>query len=205
MSSEVVSQELKKSAFDAVLKRFAERREADNVLADRVRQCMKHMAEICKTICDMPEAENLSCTVKSDSIVVKADDRSLTFLAASGFGSDARLQHPRGMSCAQILMFAHIGGQAEGKLVDTFRVYADGVCSDGVETWTIDGDYTGFVKFMALTIKNNLLDCDLFWPSFEDLPGFVRTISIKDDHVDAEAARHNCVGFECAYTPAKPR
>jgi hypothetical protein len=199
MTAEAVAKELSKLDIADVFARFSERQEVEKVLEQRLSQCMDKVSEICKVMCESPGSQPLTCSLKEHKIVVKADSRSLTFTASIGAASDARLQRPRGMLCCQVLIFGHIEGQDQGKLVDTFRVYADGICSDGETTWKVEGDYPGFVRYLVNLLKLHILDCDLYWPAFEELPGYVHNVSVKDDDVDTESVRRPCVGFECNF------
>ncbi len=148
----------------AAVDRLNERVELERVLSMRMYTCMASIEKILTEIAACPGADLFHCVRDGSEITMSAKDRVVTFAAAAGAASDARLSRPRGINCAQVLIFGHLSGQDEGILLKTFRVYPDGLCSDGEDTWKVEADSAKFVQLLTHIIIHNLIDCDFLWP-----------------------------------------
>jgi hypothetical protein len=192
--------QLKESA-----KKFVERQKLNSLLNTRVSHCLKVIEKICRKISEIAGPDVVDCRAEEDVLIVSAYDRNLTISPAPGAASDARLARPRGLYCSQILVFAHLSGQKDSALLEAFRIYPDGSCSDGEDTWKAQEDCPGFIRYINDLIRRHLLDCDMYWPALEDLPGFVRSIPVHDNRLDQERLKRTCIGFECSLsnTPVK--
>jgi hypothetical protein len=183
------------------VERFVDREKLSALLAVRIGHCMKAAETICRKICEVAGSDILDCKAEEGVLTISADDRTLTISPAPGSASDAKLLRPRGLYCSQILIFAHLSGQKDSSLLDAFRLYPDGSCSDGEHNWKAQEDSPEFIRYLNDLIRRHLLDCDMYWPAFEDLPGFVRSIPIQDNRLDPERLKRPCIGFECSLAP----
>lgn len=183
--------------------RFKDRLEIEKLLAVRLRKCLDVIEVICKKIADSLEHDSIGFSEGKGIFSISANNRVLSFAAATGMASDARLKHPRGLMCCQILVLGHTVGQEESTLLDCFRVYADNTCSDGESTWKVDDDSASFESFLSTLIADHLLDSDFFWPSMAELPESMLKVPISQNKVQAKALEKTCIGFECALPSPK--
>jgi hypothetical protein len=135
---------------------------------------------------------------KLDGMVsIVAHDRVLTFTPALGVASDARLHKARGHACNLVLCFLHNVDQEESSLLTSFRVYADGVASDGEHSWKLDNESSGLQMYLTKLVASSLLDCQVYWPDESNLPQFTKTVPVQNNRLDIKPLKKSCIGFEC--------
>ncbi|MBY0357283.1 MAG: hypothetical protein K2W82_04710 [Candidatus Obscuribacterales bacterium] len=179
------------------VKHYNDKAELMRLLPMRLQKCMELLFKKIKAIAETVGGEVMSCKLNEETLTVKAYERILTFAPIKGAASDARLQEPRGLYCCQVLIFGHLDGQEESRLLSTFRVYPDGLCSAGDITWKIDDDSLEFTAYVTEIIADHLFGSDLFWPAPDEMPDFIRTIPLQHNKVQAQELKDICVGFEC--------
>ncbi len=180
------------------LEQFKSRLETEKLLAIRISKCNEVLVAICNRIISSLGHELITQGLPNGAFSMKANDRTLSFASAAGMASDARLKHPRGMYCSQVLVLGHTEGQEESTLLDAFRIYPDGDCSDGERSWKCEEDSEEFESYIIDLICHHLLDSDFFWPAFSELPDSMRKVPIERNRVQTQNLEKTCIGFECA-------
>lgn len=196
MSANLSSSDQRK--LDDAMDRFKSRLETEKLLALRMSKCIEAVATICNRILASLSHEQLQAGMPDGVYSMKANDRTLSFAAAAGMASDARLKHPRGLYCCQILVLGHTEGQEESTLLESFRVYPDGRCSDGERSWKCEAESEEFEGYLVDLICHHLLDSDFFWPAFSEMPESMRKVPIERNRLQTESLDKTCIGFECA-------
>lgn len=185
------------------LSNFSSRVDTQKLLTMRVRKCIEVMEAICRKIIESLGNEQISMGLPDGIFSMRAGDRTISFAAAAGMASDARLRHPRGFYCCQILVLGHTEGQDESTLLTAFRVYADGTASDGELSWKCEEDSAEFESYLVGVICEHLLDSEFFWPSMSEMPESMRKVPIESNRVQTKQLEKTCIGFECALPSAK--
>ena len=140
------------------------------------------------------------------ALIISTEGRTLTLAPANGTALDTRLLKPRAMLCSQVLVFAHITGQELSTLLSTFRVYSDGFCTDGEVSWNLNDSGIPMANYMTGLVAENLFECDLFWPEFDQLPDYLQAIPVTEDRASTKDLSKPCIGFECALrNPSKAK
>ena len=103
------------------------------------------------------------------------------------------------MLCNQILVFAHITGQEASTLLTSFCVDSDGTCTDGEVNWSLNDIGLPMTRYMTGLVAENLFECDLFWPEFNELPDYLEAIPVAEDKASTKQLAKPCIGFECAW------
>lgn len=189
---------------DAV-KHYREQLDIEKLLAIRLQHCMELGGKICREIADGIGKDLIKFKESDGILLLITRDRILSFAPAGGMASDARLRKPRGLKCRQVLIFGHLEGQAESNLLSTFRVYPDGFCSDGELTWKLDADELSvFANYLLELISSNLLDFEVFWPPTDELPDFIRKITIQENKPQVSQLQNLCIGFDCPIQTGSP-
>ncbi|MBX9685487.1 MAG: hypothetical protein K2X27_02220 [Candidatus Obscuribacterales bacterium] len=178
-------------------KKLKARIETEKLLSMRLRSCLELTETLCRQIMTSLNDEQLTCEIHDGLINVGAYDRMLTFVPANGIANDARLPRPRGLYCCQVLIFGHLEGQEEGRLLSSFRVYPDGSCTDGENCWKIEAHSIEFLSYLSELIASNLLDCDHSWPPVNEMPDSIKIVPLVRNRIESANLKHNCVGFEC--------
>ena len=140
----------------------------------------------------------LTASIAETSVQIRGGNRNILIAPAKGLGNDSRLHKPRYQMCAQALVFCHLSGQDESSLLSSFRVYADGQCTDGEMVWSVDDGVDGFQPYLSHLIQASIFECEPFWPDLGDLPDFMQRIPILLEEVQEDPLKRTCVGFECS-------
>lgn len=139
----------------------------------------------------------ITAKISETVVQISGGGRNVAFAAARGLASDHRLARPRGESCGQILVFAHLSGQAETTLLSSFRIYSNGDCTDGEIGWTIDDGVDAFLTHLADIVRCAIFESSVYWPHQDLLPGYVQKVPILEEELQEESLKKSCVGFEC--------
>jgi hypothetical protein len=139
----------------------------------------------------------LSIQFDEGTLVISAGERKITIAPGRGAAFDTRLAKPRGKLCGQIFVFGHVSGQNEGLLLTSLRMYEDGLFTDGVSSWDINQP-SCLREFVNALLIGHLFESELYWPSEDELPGYLRAIPIIDDVASTEDLAKPCIGFQCA-------
>jgi hypothetical protein len=139
----------------------------------------------------------ITARISDTSVQITGGGRNVVFAAAHGCAGDQRLLNPRGEMCGQILVFSHLSGEDESTLVDTFRVYDDGNCSDGQFSWSIDAGTEAFMHYLSSIVTNTIFEAKVYWPAVESMPGFIKKIPVVEDELHEESLKRPCIGFDC--------
>ncbi|MBX9573133.1 MAG: hypothetical protein K2X77_29820 [Candidatus Obscuribacterales bacterium] len=186
-----------KRKLNEAMNQFKSRLETEKLLAIRMSKCIEVLASVCNRIISSLSHELVTTGMPDGVFSMKANERTLSFAAAAGMASDARLKHPRGLYCGQILVLGHTEGQDESTLLDAFRVYPDGHCSDGERSWKCEEHSEEFESYVVDLICHHLLDSDFFWPAFSELPESMRKVPIERNRLQTKSLEKTCIGFEC--------
>ena len=147
-----------KAKLNEAIGQFKERVDVEKLLAMRVDKCLDVCEKLSKKIVAELNNEKMIVNSAADAFSIVAHDRVLSFAPAGGMASDARLKHPRGLYCRQILVLGHTLGQEESSLLTGFRVYPDGACSDGDKTWKAEESSKEFESYLMKLKINQLFE-----------------------------------------------
>lgn len=203
-STNSVDNEIDKSKIRAALDHFMNTLAVEQQLDAEVNRAMLCALEAVKSIAEVvADARLFGVEFAEGILTVFANDRTLMLVPASGVALDTRLLKPRAMLCRQILVFGHIDGQEASKLLDSLRVYADGLCTDGSSFWNLNDSKLCMAGFITEVVIRNLFECDLLWPEFDEMPEFLQTIPVAEGKPVTDQLSKPCIGFECPIR--KPR
>jgi len=96
------------------------------------------------------------------------------------------------------LVFTHISTQEKSSLLCAFRVYSDGLCTDGENSWNLNDGEQSMANYMTSLVAKSLFECDLYWPEYDNLPEYLTSIPVIEDQASTEGLSRSCIGFECA-------
>lgn len=132
-----------------------------------------------------------------DNIVTfAANDRFLTFVQVNGFARDSRLPHPRCMQCARVLIYSHFRDDAQGIMRTSYRIYPDGVMSDGFVSWSLQ-DSEGLLSYLANTLARLLLANELVWSDLDDVPESFKVLPLVGGMAHLQALGNRRGGVDC--------
>ena len=140
----------------------------------------------------------LHAEFKDTVLNVSTVGRTLTLAPAHGAAFDTRLVKPRAKLCRQVLVFTHISTQEKSSLLCAFRVYSDGLCTDGENSWNLNDGEQSMANYMTSLVAKSLFECDLYWPEYDNLPEYLTSIPVIEDQASTEGLSRSCIGFECA-------
>lgn len=139
----------------------------------------------------------ISTKISETLVQVSGGGRNLVFALAQGIASDHRLQEPRAAACGQILVFTHMTGENESRLLTSLRVYENGDCTDGDITWNIDSGAEGFLAHLANFVRLAIFSSTVYWPVMDEMPFSLQKVPVYEDQLDEPTLKKPCVGFEC--------
>ncbi|HEY9756444.1 MAG TPA: hypothetical protein V6C97_14855 [Oculatellaceae cyanobacterium] len=168
-------------------------------LTARAESAMQHALMAAQSLIGaIGDPQLLQTELTDGTLTVSGNGRTLTLAPAQGCAMDTRLSKPRAMLCSQILVYAHLDGQDASTLIGAFRVYEDGLCTDGHLSWHLDDGDLCMLPFMTSLVAESLLEYELFWPALDQFPEQLRLIPIDGGKPAKRELSKPCIGFECA-------
>ena len=184
---------------------FRVRLKQEEMLAELTMKAMSCLSDaavsLVATTKDNTQADGgplLTAQISDTSVQIEGGGRNILLTPAHGSGLDLRLPRPRSQACGQILVFGHLTGHEETSLLSSFRIYSDGLCTDGESTWNLEEGNNRFLNYLGHLVQTAIFDCELSWPELNNLPPYLQKLTVADLAAHQESLRKPCVGFECA-------
>lgn len=168
-------------------------------LIDVSTEARRILIEDAEKICGLTNGI-VSYRVMDKVVTFSAGDRVLTFIHLNGSARDTRLVHPRCMQCAKVLVFSHYEGDYQSVLRTSYRIYPDGVMSDGFVSWSLR-ENSGFMSYLAHTLARYLLANEPVWSDMIDIPDSLKVLPLVEGKVAADKIGDRWPAFECTFEP----
>lgn len=137
----------------------------------------------------------LTAILSESAVQISGGTRHILLVPAEGVGNDSRLVCPRMESCGQVLVYGHLSGHDETTLISSFRVYANGDCTDGGSEWSLDGGLDSFLHYLGQVVRAFIFERLLCWPALDEMPPHLKRVPLTAERIHEEPLKKPCLGF----------